>query len=184
MSSLKSTRKNFKHILSSHLTPKIQLKIMSNQSTDEKKKQLFHQCFHHENIIRTPSQKKSEAEPEIPSIAPPSKCNIFGKSFSRSRDIKIHMKTVHEGQKNYNCDSCDKSFTLGSNLKRHFRIVHEGQKDYKCVSCEKSFITRSHFKRHFQSVHEGRKEFKCDSCDKSFSRKDSFKRHLKDVHEG
>ena len=83
MSSLKSTRKNFdcsfcdisffteeklnQHILNSHVTPKIQLKIMSNQGSDEgKKKQIIHQC------------------------------NLCSKKFSSKVSLKFHLKQIHK----------------------------------------------------------------------------------------
>ena len=31
----------------------------------------------------------------------------------------------------------------------HVRIVHEDNKDHKCVSCDKSFSQAHHLKRHF-----------------------------------
>ena len=33
----------------------------------------------------------------------------------------------------------EKSFTQACNLRKHIKTIHEGHKDYKCEFCEKSF---------------------------------------------
>ena len=44
--------------------------------------------------------------------------------------------TIHEGQRNYKCESCGNSFMDSGHLKQHINIVHEEQKDHKCEFCE------------------------------------------------
>ena len=44
------------------------------------------------------------------------KCNSCGKAFGYSQDLKIHIHTVHEGHRDHKCDSCDKSFTKAQKL--------------------------------------------------------------------
>ena len=65
---------------------------------------------------------------------------VVGKSFSRPDRLKKHIHTVHEGYKDYKCESCSKSFSHSQSLKTHIYTIHEGHKDYKCESCEKSFF--------------------------------------------
>ena len=67
------------------------------------------------------------------------KCKLCGKSFSRSHYLKIHIHTIHEGNKDHKCNSCGKSFTMAGHLKRHIHTVHEGHKDHKYISCGESF---------------------------------------------
>ena len=70
------------------------------------------------------------------------------KTFSSGRSLKIN---VHEGHKDYNCESCSKSFTRAGSLKKHIHTVHNGQKDHKCESCGKAF---SHtFVLNFEETH-------------------------------
>ena len=74
---------------------------------------------------------------------------------------------MHEGQKDYKCNSCGKLFSESGNLKRHIHTVHKGHKDYKCNSCGKLFTESGNLKRHFQSMHEEKQnnELKSESVD-------------------
>ena len=48
--------------------------------------------------------------------------------------MRRHIKTVHEGCKDFKCESCEKSFTQG-----HMKIIHEVHKDFKCYSYGRLF---------------------------------------------
>ena len=53
-------------------------------------------------------------------------CESCGKVFSRAGYLKIHISSVHNGQKDHKCDSCGKSFSQSGNLKRHINSAHNG----------------------------------------------------------
>ena len=72
-------------------------------------------------------------------------------------------------------------FLIGD-LKRHVHKIHNGHKDYKCESCGRSFSQANYLKMHIHTVHEGDKVHKCDSCGKSFSQGSSLKTHIYTVH--
>ena len=36
-------------------------------------------------------------------------------------DVKKHLQTVHEGQRNHKCNACGKSFSNSGKLKQHIR---------------------------------------------------------------
>ena len=76
---------------------------------------------------------------------------------------------VHEGKRNYKCESCVKCFTQSGDLKIHINTIHKGQKNYKCGSCGKYFTQSSSLNLHIRTIHEGQTNFKCDSCGKSFT---------------
>ena len=38
------------------------------------------------------------------------------KAFFANKDLNIHIKGVHEGQKNYKCQFCDKKYTQSGSL--------------------------------------------------------------------
>ena len=75
-------------------------------------------------------------------------------SFSQSSSLNTHKRTVHEGHKDYNCESCGKSVTSSQSLRNHIRTVHEGHKDHKCEHCEKSFGYSHHLKKHIRTRHK------------------------------
>ena len=63
------------------------------------------------------------------------KCNICDASFASNQSIKIHIDSVHEGEKPFNCNICDASFTEKGNLNKHVASVHEGKKPFTCKFC-------------------------------------------------
>ena len=111
-------------------------------------------------------------------------CHLCGQVFRSKNSVTKHIKTVHEGRKDYNCHLCNTDFTSESNLKSHIKNIHEGQRNYKCEKCNKDFFSLSHLKYHRETVHEGRKDFKCHICHKDFYQKSYLKLHIKLVHEG
>ena len=74
----------------------------------------------------------------------------------------LHMKTLHEGQRNHKCDSCGKSYARSS------EDTHR-QKNYKCESCEKLFSHLGNLNHHIKTVHENQKDYCCEFCEKLFS---------------
>ena len=46
-------------------------------------------------------------------------CNICTKTLTTQMKLKMHIKTIHGGHKDYKCESCGKSFSQAENLKRH-----------------------------------------------------------------
>ena len=109
-------------------------------------------------------------------------CTECGKSI-RKQSIKRHMRTVHEGIRDYKCDSCEKSYTEKITLLRHKQNVHEGKKNYTCDSCGMCFTVATSLKRHVLRVHEKRKDVKCDQCNKSFFGVQDLQQHNLNVHD-
>ena len=79
---------------------------------------------------------------------------------SEAKILKQHINLVHNGQKDYKCDSCGKAFSRANSLKIHIISVHNGQKDYKCESCGKSFPQGGNLKNHINAVHNSQKDHK------------------------
>ena len=49
--------------------------------------------------------------------------------------------------------SCGKKFGLLGNLKRHIKVVHEGIKDHQCQFCDKKFSQSGYLKKHVKRIH-------------------------------
>lgn len=48
-------------------------------------------------------------------------CDVCGKSFSRMRTLREHMR-IHEDDKRFQCEVCKKTFMQKSSLKSHVRL--------------------------------------------------------------
>ena len=88
--------------------------------------------------------------------------------------------THENNKKNDNkCEYCYKLFTHSVNLRIHIKSVHEGQRNHKCDSCEKDYIHSSDLKKHIFGKHNPNKIlYKCDICEKSLSSVKSLKLHM------
>ena len=60
------------------------------------------------------------------------KCKVCGKTVTTLRSLKIHTKTVHEGQKDYKCERCGKCFSQKAGLKTHV----------KSIKCEITYVKK------------------------------------------
>ena len=82
-------------------------------------------------------------------------CNI---KFSAYGKLQIHLNTVHEGKKPWNCLECDYATTKRYNLKSHIESVHQGikkEKKWKCTDCDYASAKRFDLKKHTIAVHQG-----------------------------
>ncbi|KAA8496911.1 Transcription factor hamlet [Porphyridium purpureum] len=80
-------------------------------------------------------------------------CPVCFKVFSRSSDLRRHVKTVHEGVHSFACQQCERKFSQVSHLRLHVRAVHEKRRDFECGICTALFSTTSNWKRHMRSFH-------------------------------
>ena len=84
------------------------------------------------------------------------------------------MHTVHDGHKDYKCESCGKEFAQKIHLKNHTLSVHENKKyakkkspqKQKCEICFEWFCDKRSLKGHIEAVHEKKKLYECDTCGK------------------
>ena len=56
------------------------------------------------------------------------KCKDCGKRFYPMSKLKLHIRSIHEGIKDYNCDFCESEFSVFNDLKNHIARVHIGIK--------------------------------------------------------
>ena len=64
-------------------------------------------------------------------------CDQCGKEFTRSYDLKRHIRRVHTAERPHVCSTCGKDFKTGDKLRRHEKI-HE-DKTFECHKCHKKF---------------------------------------------
>ena len=71
-----------------------------------------------------------------------------------------HIKTVHEGAKDFECAYCAKRFTTQSNLKIHLAALHNsGDLPHKCNLCHKGFTRKKGLEKHMEKCSaEGEEE--------------------------
>ena len=79
------------------------------------------------------------------------KCNYFGKLFNYVGYMRRHIKLFMKVAKISNVNLVENYFTQADFLRRH-KIIHEGQKDFKCNSCGKLFTHVGDMKKHIKTV--------------------------------
>ena len=138
-------------------------------------------------ICPTKFGKKSNLKVHITTVHEgnkPHKCLTCSATFGQKKGLKYHKSAVHDGIKPHECPICFAEFDEKYQLRKHISAVHDGiKKPYRCLICELSFSCKSKLSQHISSVHEGIKPHKCPSCEKSLSRKYHLSRHIKSVHE-
>ena len=51
---------------------------------------------------------------------------------------------------------CDANFARKAHLNVHLASIHEGKKPFQCNLCETSFVQKGTLKKHLASIHEGK----------------------------
>merc|ERR1712126_285363 len=78
-------------------------------------------------------------------------CGSCDKEYFRRQDLKLHVKSYHEGVK-FPCNQCDKQFGHRRLLKMHVKSYHESVK-FQCDQCDKQYGQRCVLNRHFRLHH-------------------------------
>ena len=80
--------------------------------------------------------------PNFNALAPPLTkpdhcCDQCGKEFTRSYDLRRHVRRAHTGEQPHVCSSCIKGFATVDKLRRHEKVHQE--KAFECQRCRKKF---------------------------------------------
>ena len=132
-------------------------------------------------------------------------CNQCDEKFDSKKELKLHIASVHDGKKLYQCSFCLAYFSGTAavhKMKLHMMSVHEFEKlleckprellkmnlvhiigkRHSCNKCNEKFDTKRDLKVHCLSVHEGKKFYKCSFCEACFIGLYKIKTHLESVH--
>jgi len=112
---------------------------MDNQNED---------VYVHEDIQHIDRNEKSENVPKS------KKCYECDELFVNSLTLMRHHNSIHKGVLKFQCGSCDKEYFRRQDLKMHVKSYHEGVK-FPCNQCDKQFGHRRLLKVHVKSYHEG-----------------------------
>jgi len=103
-------------------------------------------------------------------------------TFAEKYSLERHIKSVHNGEKSYECSQCLKKFSDKSNMKKHTESVHNGEKPYECSQCLKKCSEKTNLRKHIELVHKKVRPYQCTQCLKKFGAKQKLTLHIQNVH--
>ena len=124
-------------------------------------------------------------------------CNQCEGFFLTQALLKIHIKTVHQGEQLDDvdtvdetkienpvlCDICNITVNNEYALSIHQGSVHGFDRPWVCHQCGKTFARHLELVNH-RRVHSGDKPFQCDICGARFNQKQNLHTHVRHIHLG
>ena len=133
-------------------------------------------------------------------------------AFIDNRDLKVHIRHVHENFRPYECEACHQAYKTKQGLTTHQKAHPDGdcvnlkkaakeanqddtpgnesaaktsmeEKPFGCPECKKRFTKKSRMELHLR-MHSNENKLLCtvEGCGKSFSQNQSLKNHMKQIH--
>lgn len=99
----------------------------------------------------------------------------FNSNYNRTKHIRIAHKPNTEL---FKCETCGKGFDLKYHLRLHIRSVHLQERNFECNVCHLRFFNNYTLSRHMKT-HTGDYQFKCQVCGKGYSTKFRLREHCK-----
>ena len=106
-------------------------------------------------------------------------CNQCSFTTGHRSNLRIHIKSVHEGFV-HKCQYCEYVAPTAGCLKTHIESKHMGIRHH-CQTCDYTAGTKSNLQKHIQTQHTNIK-FKCSFCESIFKCKSNLKKHTKALH--
>ena len=114
-------------------------------------------------------------------------CSKCLKTFANRRNLRDHVKSIHESQSEnildsakFTCQHCGKIFSKKFNYTSHL-LRHSKVAAFRCdvEDCGKSFKRERTLQKHQLVFHEGRRErYLCGQCGQVFSSQSGFRTHV------
>lgn len=99
----------------------------------------------------------------------------FNSNYNRTKHIRIAHKPNTEL---FKCETCGKAFDLKYHLRLHIRSVHLQERNFECNVCHLRFFNNYTLSRHMKT-HTGDYQFKCQVCGKGYSTRFRLREHCK-----
>ena len=139
------------------------------------------------------------------------KCKDCEMAFIDNRDLKVHIRHVHENYRPFECEACHQAYKTKQGLTTHQKAHPEGdcvnlkkltkdtdddttdgelaaktspeKKPFGCSECNKRFTKKSRMESHLRT-HSNENKIACsvEGCGKHFSQNQSLRNHLKQIH--
>jgi len=128
--------------------------------------------------------KHSDDKPYVCEHCPARYATSMSLSTHRSRVHRVNKAGEAIPPKLFPCGLCGKILTGKQKRDNHIKTVHEGAKDFECAYCAKRFTTQSNLKIHLAALHNsGDLPHKCNLCHKGFTRKKGLEKHMEKCEE-
>ncbi|KFO36606.1 Zinc finger and BTB domain-containing protein 11 [Fukomys damarensis] len=96
----------------------------------------------------------------------------------RARDYKC--PSLHQSQKQFQCELCVKSFVTKRSLQEHMSI-HTGVKPFECLTCGVAWADARSLKRHVRT-HTGERPYVCPVCSQAYIDARTLRKHMTKFH--
>jgi DNA-directed RNA polymerase subunit RPC12/RpoP len=69
-------------------------------------------------------------------------------------DFKIHFEKTHRNEtKKFSCNLCEKKFSWSQTLKIHIQTIHQDDREFQCDHCALTFRLKNHLRKHLNEKH-------------------------------
>ncbi|XP_018402113.1 PREDICTED: zinc finger protein 60-like [Cyphomyrmex costatus] len=145
--------------------------------------------FKRSNTPTTSNQNKTD----INNLIRPYICETCGREFRFKSWLDRH-KTIHTGEKHFECVSCSKRYSRKQILDMHMLAQHKNDKGYEkyknlynigvthtCGQCHKKFKIKTDLLKH-KRMHDDERPFECKYCGLRFTHRRDLNKHKNKEH--
>ncbi|KAK3924395.1 Zinc finger protein 268 [Frankliniella fusca] len=109
-------------------------------------------------------------------------CDHCDRKYKNKFHLNHHIRTFHQGRRNYECKLCKMAFGEKQTLVVHMR-THSGAEPFGCTLCAARFKTRNNLHTHYRTNHYLVPEFFCEYCDnKAYYFARDLAEHKRTIH--